>query len=314
MILPRFHSGSRRPFTLKLFLPVLLFLFPAACARRPPVPGPLKVVFFTDVHARTEWDTPAALRLAAAAINAQQADLVLCGGDMITDGYTSSPESVAPRWDVYRAFHDAIRPAPVSVIGNHDLVGVEPADGSPPAADPRADVRARMDLPRTYRSFNHGGYHFILLDSMEVTADEFKYRGRIDADQMAWLRANLAAVHPGTPIVVVSHIPLATRYYRAADGTETPPPPNRVVVNSREVLDAFAGHRLLAVLQGHLHIEERFQHDGVTFITGGSICGQWWRGPWQGTPEGFGVLSLHPDRVDWQYLPYGWQARRPPGQ
>ena len=64
---------------------------------------PLKVVFFTDIHARTEWDTPEALAQAAAAINAQRADLVLCGGDMITDGYDSSPAMAAPRWEAYRA-------------------------------------------------------------------------------------------------------------------------------------------------------------------------------------------------------------------
>ena len=130
---------------------------PTAAAR------PLKVVFFTDVHARTEWDTPRALAQAADAINAQQADLVLCGGDMITDGYDSSPAMAAPCWETYRAMHEAIRPEPIAVIGNHDLVGVAPADGSPPVADPRAEVRARMGLPQTYRSFDQGGFHFILL-------------------------------------------------------------------------------------------------------------------------------------------------------
>ena len=49
----------------------------------------------------------------------------------------------------------------------------------------------------------------------------------------------------------------------------------------------------------------------TTFITGGSVCGQWWRGPWQGTPEGFGVMTLRSERVDWDYHTYGWQARRP---
>ena len=29
---------------------------------------------------------------------------------------------------------------------------------------------------------------------------------------------------------------------------------------------------------------------------------------------GYGVLTLRPDRVEWQYHTYGWQARRPPDQ
>jgi hypothetical protein len=49
----------------------------------------------------------------------------------------------------------------------------------------------------------------------------------------------------------------------------------------------------------------------TTFITGGAVSGKWWRGSWHGTPEGFGVVTLRPDRVEWQYRTYGWQARRP---
>jgi 3',5'-cyclic-AMP phosphodiesterase len=309
---PRPIPALRRLAPHAAFLAAALALAAPAPAQEPA--APLKIVFFTDVHARAEWNTPEALRMAAEAINAQQADVVICGGDMITEGYESSAETVAHRWEVYRAFHDAIRPAPMSVVGNHDLVGVEPADGSPPAGDPRAEVRARMDMPQTYRSFDHGGVHFILLDSMEVTQDDLKYRGFIGPEQMAWLRANLAQVSADTPIVVATHLPLLTGFYQATGGIQTPVPANRGVVNNREVLAAFDQHRLVAVLQGHLHVNELLRWKNTTFITGGAICGQWWRGPRLGTPEGFGVLTLHPDRVEWEYLTYGWEARRPTGQ
>lgn len=288
---------------------------PPARAAEPTAPtGSMTVVFFTDIHARTEWEAPRAMQQAAEAINAQQADLVICGGDMITDGYSSSADMVAPRWEAYRAMHDAIRPEPVVVVGNHDLVGVEPSDGSPAADDPRAEVRARMNLPRTYRSFDRNGYHFILLDSIEVTKDALKYRGFIGPDQMEWLRSDLAQVGADTPIVVASHIPLLTGFYQMTGGIEKSVPSNRGVVNNREVLAAFENHRLLAVLQGHMHVNEWMRWQDTTFITGGSVCGQWWRGPWHETPEGFGVLRLHPDRVEWEYRAYGWKARRPAGE
>ena len=51
----------------------------------------LRLVFFTDVHARTEWETPIAMAKAAAAINALRPDLVIGGGDYITDGFQSPP-------------------------------------------------------------------------------------------------------------------------------------------------------------------------------------------------------------------------------
>lgn len=308
-------SAWQRPTALAALLLGAAVVLPAAAARTSAPPADsLKVVFFTDIHARTEWAVPEALQRAADAINAQRADLVICGGDMITDGYDASPASAAPRWAVYQAMHDRIRPEPVAVVGNHDLVGVEPADGSPSAGDPRAEVRARLDMPQTYRSFDRNGYHFILLDSVELTRDELKFRGFIGPEQMAWLRADLARVAADTPIVVVSHLPLLTGFYQMTGGIETPVPANRGVINNREVLAAFANHRLLAVLQGHLHVEEWMRWRSTTFITGGAVCGKWWRGSWCGTPEGFGVLTLHPDRVEWQYLPYGWEARRPNGE
>ncbi len=278
-----------------------------------PETASLKLVYYTDIHARTEWETPEAMLLAAAAMNAHKPDLILCGGDMITDGYSSSAAMVAPRWETVAAMHDALRPAPEVILGNHDLVGVEPGDGSPPEADFRGNAREKLGLSRTYRSFDRAGYHFILLDSVEVTADPLKYRGYIDAEQLAWLRADLAAVDPDTPIIVMTHMPLASSFFQLTGGIEAPVPANRGVVNNLEVLAAFEGRRLLAVLQGHLHVNEMIRWRNTTFITGGAVCGKWWRGNWHGTSEGYGVLHLHPDRVDWEYHTYGWVARRPPG-
>ena len=42
--------------------------------------GSLKLAFFTDVHTRLEWDTPAALMLAAESINARKPDFIIGGG------------------------------------------------------------------------------------------------------------------------------------------------------------------------------------------------------------------------------------------
>lgn len=275
--------------------------------------GELTVAYYTDVHARVEWGTPGAMMMAAAAINAQRPDVVLGGGDCITDGYTSSSATVAPRWEAYLAMHRAIQPAPEVAIGNHDLVGIAPDDGSAPVADPRVDFREKLGIERTYRSFDRNGYHFILLDPFQITQDELRYRGEIDAAQLDWLRADLAALDPFTPVVVVCHMPLLTSYYQVTAGLGEPVPPNRGVVNSRDVLALFEGRRVLAVLQGHLHVDEMIRWRGTTFITGGAVCGKWWRGAWQGTPEGFGILKLRPHRVDWTYQTYGWTARRPAG-
>ena len=273
----------------------------------------IKIVYYTDIHTRVEWDTPEALRLASDAMNQHHADVILCGGDMITDGYNGTSASVAPRWEAYLAMHRRLVPAPHAIVGNHDLVGVEPEDGSAPADDPRADVRRHLGLEQTYRSFDVAGYHVVLLDTVQVTRDELKYRGFVDEEQMAWLKSDLAAVAPKTPIILMSHMPLLTSFFQRTDGVTAPVPANRGVVNNREVLEVFSGHNLLLVLQGHLHVNEMLRWGDTTFITGGAVCGKWWRGAWQGTPEGYGVLDIGAGRVEWTYHSYGWTARRPAG-
>lgn len=286
---------------------------PAAPAAAPPGGYPLRCVFYSDVHARVEWETPRALARAAEAINARTPDLVLAGGDLITDGFQSSAATVEPRWDAYMKMHRAIRSPVYPVLGNHDLVAALPEDGTAPSEDPRETFRRRMGLDRTYYAFDAGGYRFFVLDSVQVTGGELKYEGRVSPEQLGWIREELARLPGDRPLVIATHIPLMTGFYQATEGAAAPAPRNRVVVNSKEVLDLFEGRPLVLVLQGHMHVHEALRWRQTTFITGGAVSGRWWRGPWHGTKEGFVVVTLDGGRVDWEYVEYGWEARRPPG-
>ena len=273
----------------------------------------LDVAFYTDVHSRVEGDTPQAMRLAAEAINHEKPDLVLCGGDLITDGFQAGADSLEPRWDAYFQMHKAIEAPIHAAVGNHDLVGAIPEDGSVPAEDPRAVFCTKLGLERTYRSFDFFNYHFIILDSFEIVGGDLKYRGFIGEEQMAWLKADLSQVPATQGIVLLSHMPLLSGYAQMIYGGAEALPENRVVVNNREVLACFEKHNLLAVLQGHLHVNESMEWNGIRFITGGAVCAKWWRGSWHGTEEGFGLLKLRGSRVDWHYVDYGWDAKRPKG-
>ncbi len=273
--------------------------------------GTLRLLYYTDLHTRVEWDTPLALDMAAAKMNEQGAELAIAGGDLITDGFQSSSETVAPRWNAYMKMHRSLRADVHPMIGNHDLVAADPDDGTPPSENPRREFLDHFALDRTYRSFDAQGYHFIFLDPIEVLRRPQRYRGYIDDEQLAWLKEDLAEVNPDTPIILGTHIPLLTNFTQATEGATIANPFHRVVENNREVLDVFRAHNLLLVLQGHVHVDELIRWRGTTFITGGAICGRWWRGEWHGTNEGFGMVTLQPGRIDWEYIEYGWTARRP---
>ena len=85
-------------------------------------------------------------------------------------------------------------------------------------------------------------------------------------------------------------------------------------MSGKEVLDLFAERNLVLVLQGHLHVNELLQWRKTKFLMGGAICGQWWRGAWEGTEEGFVFATLEGGRVEWEYVDYGWEAKRPAGE
>jgi hypothetical protein len=83
------------------------------------------------------------------------------------------------------------------------------------------------------------------------------------------------------------------------------------VTNTFEVLPLFAGHNVLAVLQGHWHINEVVTFRGIRYITSGAVCGNWWHGTRWGTPEGFTVVNLRKGKIDWRYETYGFRSVDP---
>jgi 3',5'-cyclic AMP phosphodiesterase CpdA len=276
--------------------------------------GSVRLAFYTDVHARTEWDTPAAMALAADAINARNHDIIIAGGDLITDGFQSSVAKVAPRWDAYMKMHRAIKADVYPAMGNHDLVAAIPTDGTAAADNPRSVYLDRMGLEQTYYSFTTVGYHFIIFDSIHVSGDEYPYQGIIRPRQLEWLRQDLSTIPKDTPIITVTHIPLLSSFFSASQGATFAATPNQVIVNNREVLKTFQNHNLILVLQGHLHVNEMIRWQNTTFITGGAISGKWWRGAWYGTEEGFYDIKLTGNHVESSYFDYGWKAKRPPNE
>jgi len=57
-----------------------------------------------------------------------------------------------------------------------------------------------------YYSFDHKGWHFIVLKSIVDAGNN--YKGYIDSVQIEWLKADLAKLDRSTPIVVSTHIRL----------------------------------------------------------------------------------------------------------
>ena len=70
----------------------------------------------------------------------------------------------------------------------------------------------------------------------------------------------------------------------------------------KELLDLFKDHNLKLVLQGHLHIVEEAYIGGIRFITGGAVSAMWWNGPRGDMEEGYVLLKIKGEEIDWEKL------------
>ena len=286
---------------------VFLSLAPSlALASQQPRREKFQFIHFTDTHIQPELKADQGCRQAFSRINETGGDFCLSGGDLVFDVFEQGPTRAKKLFDLYAGARKSLRMPVHTVPGNHDVYGIANQSGVA-ASDPLYGKKLFEDRigPR-YSAFAHKGWQFVLLDSVFVTPEK-KYIGRIDDEQLDWLRSTLARVPKGTPIVAMTHIPLLSSAMQimAEPSADSAP---ILVTNAKDVLQAFAGHQLRAVLQGHTHIRETVLYNGCQFITSGAVSGNWWKGERLGHPEGYGVVSVDGDTLTWRYETYGWQA------
>lgn len=268
-------------------------------------------LFITDCHLQPELNGVAGCHQAFAKARNMPADFVIQGGDHVFDALGVGRDRANSLIDLYTKTEQDLGLKVYHTIGNHDCFGVYPASGVSPT-DPLYGKKYFEDhFGKLYYSFDHKSVHFIVLDSIGITADR-AYEGRIDAAQLAWLSADLKAIPAATPVIVSVHIPLVTAFEAyAAPPNPLPAHHGLSVANAYEVLPLFEGHNVLGVLQGHTHINETVTWHGVPYITSGAVSGNWWHGTRMGTPEGFTVVQVKDGKMETRYETYGFKSVAP---
>jgi 3',5'-cyclic-AMP phosphodiesterase len=266
-------------------------------------------IHFTDLHIQPERRAAAGVAQCVERMNRiKGVDFALCGGDIVFD---AAEVQFARAKQVFDLYKETLKPLQMKVYaapGNHDVFGVSSKSGIAPT-DPNYGKKMFEDRigPR-YSSFTHKGWHFVMLDSIGVKpATGRDFIGVVDQEQVAWLKADLAKMPAGMPVVVTTHVPLVSGAMQILpDPWKTAE--TYLITNSREVLEILWKYNVKAVLQGHTHIRERVVYKDCQFITSGAVCGNWWKGLREGHPEGFGVLTVRDQQLDWRYETYGFQA------
>lgn len=259
---------------------------------------PLRIGFLTDCHAMAEHHAPEGLALTAEVMNGLHPDLIIGGGDFVHGGFYDRGSVMESRWKIADSFLRTLQVRMEPVIGNHDFYEPLLSDGTPSPHDPTWRWKKYFGLKSTHRSFAFRGYRFIILDSIKVTGGPNPYRGWIDAAQLLWLENELSRIPSNEPIILCSHVPFKTMASDAI-GPMAGVSAGRIrVLNSEQVLEKISGRPLAVILQGHVHLNERleqsFDTGRVPCITGGAVCGKWWKGPNFWTNPGCGLIEIIP--------------------
>lgn len=157
------------------------------------------------------------------------------------------------------------------VPGEHDIV-----DGTDPKPFLARFGHASAKGDGWY-SFDAGGAHFIGLVNVVRLGD--RGQGTLGADQIAWLKEDVAALPRSTPIVAFAHFPLWPLYPDWGWGTEDGP----------AALAELARFGSVTVLNGHIHQIQTASLRGAAFHTARSTA---YPQPAPGQGAGPGPLAL----------------------
>lgn len=267
--------------------------------------GNFSFAFLTDIHLNKNHmgKNHAGFQGIDKAINSaksQGIDFILTGGDNVDiDGIKK--EDGETGYQLYQEYAKIIDNAGIdyfATIGNHDRFWA--CDKDDVAYN---DGLFEKYINESYYSFNHKGWHFIVLNSVQVCDGKYC----IDDEQKEWLSGDLKKVDAETPIIVSTHVPFLSVYYPALDGKYTD---TDIVSNFKEVWDMFEGKNLKLVLQGHMHLYEEIKVRGVQFITAGAVSARWWSGAYHGTQEGYLLVKTNGEDFSWEYVDYGWDVKQ----
>jgi 3',5'-cyclic-AMP phosphodiesterase len=238
----------------------------------------LRVAFLTDSHLPVSPGENARMSKMLDRVMGQseKPDLIILGGDnvmSVDDGdeknTVASAQAQFDNW--VRKVMDRLNCPSLSVIGNHDIFWKD-AETSP-AGDPKQRAMKAYRMPNRYYSHQTGGWKFLLLDTFHADGC------RIDDPQFQWLERELRETTG--PIALVSHAPILTvtafLESKVQSNGKYVVPGGWMVSDVEKLKDLFLRHpRVKLALSGHMHQVDRVDYQGVNYICGGAVSGNWW--------------------------------------
>ncbi|HEY3243618.1 MAG TPA: metallophosphoesterase [Phycisphaerae bacterium] len=240
----------------------------------------------------------------------------LMGGDLAFDGLYTPKADFEEQIRLYREISGGLGLPIYHCMGNHDALGWS-SRRKVAADDPdigKKLIMERLEWEKRYYSFDFGGWHFVVLDSIFPIqgADGPSYEPRLGPEQLEWLAHDLGRAG-GRPTVAMTHIAAfcnvgqlnGDREHKAMDGS-------MVLWDTKELRTILERHQVKALLQGHSHRIEEYRMNGVWYLTSAAVSGAWWAGSWVGSPPGYTVFECNGDELTWVHRTFAWEPHLEP--
>lgn len=212
-----------------------------------------------DLHYGLAPDALTRLESFMAAVNQQTPDSILQLGDF---NYGVQADECMELWNQFTGpkYH---------VLGNHDMDKAT-----------KAEMVDRWEMPSPYYSFDHKGWHFIVLDRNHLQQEKGKFvdyananfyvasqlRGFADPAQLEWLQEDLKRTD--LPTVVFSHQGLGI------DPNEDDESAAGAIESVLAAANA-GNNKIKACLCGHHHIDRHNFHAGIHYLWINSASYYW---------------------------------------
>jgi 3',5'-cyclic AMP phosphodiesterase CpdA len=261
------------------------------------------MAFMSDIHVKPSEVAEAGMSKMLRNINQlkQTPDFIINGGDSIMDALAANKEKTRIQWELFNKILAAENKLPVKhCMGNHDIWGWHLKEDI--KADPlygKAWWLKETGYTKTYYSFIHRNWHFIVLDSTQENTDG-GYIALLDNDQYNWLETELNN-NKEKFICIVSHIPIMS-FCSAMFFKDMLPNGDwklsRALLHTdaRKIKALFKQHtNIKTCLSGHIHLQDEVNYLGIKYYCNGAVSGNWWNGAFQDFAPAYALFDFNND-------------------
>ena len=261
-----------------------------------------RVAFISDIHIKALEVAEAGMKRALQHINqmTDQPDFIINGGDSIMDALAADKIKTQAQWELFNKIIHTENKLPLKYcLGNHDIWGWQLKEDI--KTDPlygKSWWLKQTGYSKTYYSFDHHDWHFIILDS--VQENKGGYIALLDDEQFNWLENELNS-NTEKFTCIVSHIPIIS-FCSALFAKDMLPNGDwklsRALLHTdaKKIKDLFKKHpNIKSCLSGHIHLQDEVNYLGIKYYCNGAVSGNWWDGPFQDFAPAYALFDFYSD-------------------